>query len=805
MGKYLELNEDELRRVCDPASFPFQTTADLEPLEKIIGQPRAAQAMEFGLKVERQGYNIFVAGITGSGKISYTKAAVEAEAAGKPVPDDWCYVYNFITPGQPKALNLPPGIGNVFRQDMEELVEDLLVEIPKAFEGDDHDKQKATLIKEFQDRSSSLLEELNEMANEQGFALKRTNTGFATIPLVDGKPMSAEDYEKLDLPVREELERKSTDIQLKGLEIMRRIQMAEKETKEKIKELESRIGLFAVGPLFEELKEKYNSYPAVIAHLEAVKENVLEELNVFRGEEEAPAFPWHKRPRESLLTKYKVNLLIDNRDLHGAPVVLEANPSYYNLIGRIEHEHEWGVSVTDFTMIKPGAFHRANGGYLILQVKDVLNYPESWTALKRVLKTGEVRIENMGEQYGLIAMATLKPEPIPIQVKVILIGNPYLYHLLLQYDEDFHKLFKIKADFATDMPRDWENELNLARFISSQCQREKLRHFDAGAVARVVEYSSRLAEDQRKLTTRFNEIVEVLFEADAWAAAEGTPLVMATHVSKAIVEKRKRSNRLEERLLQHFTDGTILLDVTGEVVGQINGLSVLHLGDYQFGKPSRITVSTYPGERGVVHIEREAKMSGQIHTKGVLILGGYLGYKYGVHGPLSLTASVVFEQSYEGVDGDSASSTELYAILSSLAGLPIKQGLAVTGSVNQRGEIQPVGGVTAKVEGFFRVCQLKGLTGEQGVLIPYQNVPNLNLVDEVVEAVRNGQFHIYPVHTVDEGIEILTGVPAGKADARGRYPRNTVHYMVTQALRAYQIRVRGKRSPKKGDSASKQG
>ncbi|KKM09208.1 ATP-dependent protease [Clostridiales bacterium PH28_bin88] len=785
-----ELTSEQLRRTCDPETFPFETTAELEPFQGIIGQQRAAQAMEFGLKVQRPGYNIYIAGAIGSGRVSYARSAVRQMASTEPVPDDWCYVFNFQKPSQPKALSLPAGMGSVFRQDMEELVEDLRMEIPKAFEGDDYDKQKNELFKEFQEKSGLYLEQLNQIATEQGFTLKRTSTGFATIPMVDGKAISPEEYEQLEAEIKEELERRSNEIQLKGMEIIRRIQQAEKATKEKIKELENRIALFAVGPLIDDLGEKYGDFPQVIEYLEDVKDDVLSNLSTFRGEEEEQTtLPWVRRMRENALMKYQVNLLIDNRENQGAPVVVEPNPTYYNLVGRIEHENEWGVLVTDFTMIKPGALHKANGGYLIIHAKDVLNNPGSWEALKRVLKTREVRIENMGEHYGLIAMATSKPEPIPVNVKVVLIGSLFLYHLLHQYDEDFKKLFKIKADFDTDMIRDADNTYELAGFISALCRREGLRHFHRRAVARVVEYSSRLAEDQRRLTTCFNEIVELLYEADAWAASEGSEIVDHCHVAKAFTEKRLRSNLYEEKLHELMAEGTILLDTAGEVVGQVNGLSVLTVGDYTFGRPTRITAATFLGERGVAHIERETKMSGNIHSKGVLIISGYLGAKYAQETPLALSASLCFEQLYEGIDGDSASSAELYALLSSLSGLPIKQGIAVTGSVNQKGEIQPVGGVTAKVEGFFHLCKNRGLTGEQGVIIPRQNVVNLNLSEELIEAVAKGKFHLYAVGTVDEGIEILTGVPAGVRRKNGTYPKGSVHYRVIKTLKKYVSRM----------------
>ena len=478
-------------------------------------------------------------------------------------------------------------------------------------------------------------------------------------------------------------------------------------------------------------------------------------------------------------------MLVDNHDLDGAPVLVETNPTFYNLVGRVEYEARMGVASTDFTMIKAGALHRANGGYLILNVKDVLMNIGAWEALKRVLKTGCLQIENLGEQYGMLAMSSLKPRPVPISVKVVLIGSAQIYQLLYAYDEDFRKLFKVHADFDVEMTNDSINLRKLANFVKTTVEKEKLRHFDRKAVSKVVEYSCRLAGSQKKLTTRFNELVELLCEADIWAALDESKLVRVEHIRQAIDEKRHRANKYEEKLKEMFAEGKFLIDVSGEVVGQVNGLAVLGIGEYMFGKPSRITANTYLGRSGIVNVEREIKMSGSSHSKGVLILSSYLGARYAQKQPLSLTASLTFEQQYSGVDGDSASSTELYALLSSLSGLPIKQSIAVTGSVNQKGEVQPIGGVTQKIEGFFAVCKIKGLTGDQGVMIPHQNVDELTLDDEVVEAVRQGMFHIYPVRTIDEGIELLTGTPAGEEQEDGAYPEGTVHALVSAKLKEY--------------------
>lgn len=802
------LKPEMVFKECDTGLFHFETTGEIPSLESIIGQDRAVKAMEFGLKIKRHGYNIFITGLTGTGKISYARTSTMEVAEKQPVPDDWCYLNNFKNPDAPIAVNLPAGLGSLFARDIATLLEEFNESIPKAFNTDDYERQKGAILKEFQEIRSTLMEELNNAAMEKGFVIKRSGTGFLSIPSRDGKELSEEDFNQLGKEEKEAMEKMSTEVQLKAMEIVRRIQNEEKKLKEKFKELEHKTGHFAVDYLIDDLKEKYEDYPMVVQYLEALQEDVLENLSDFKDDEDEKQlpFPWLKRSgQETAAKKYFVNLIIDNKETKGAPVVVETNPTYYNLIGRIEYENHLGTLNTDFTMIKGGALHKANGGYLILQAKDVLLNLGSWEVLKRVLTNKEVRIESIGEQYAILPMASLKPQPIPLDVKVILIGNPYLYHLLYTHDEDFRKLFKLKVDFETVMDRSPENIRHMANFISTHCQREGLKHFDRLAVARVVEYSSRLAEHQEKLTTCFNEIVEVLYEADTWAMIAGSDIVSGTHVEKAIREKVFRSDKYEQKFQEMIDEGKILLDLDGEKIGQVNGLAILDMGDYFFGKPSRITVATYLGRRGIVNIERESKMSGRIHDKGVLILSGYLGQKYAAETPLTLTASICFEQSYEGVDGDSASSTELYALLSSLAGVPLKQNIAVTGSVNQKGEIQPVGGITRKIEGFFTSCKLRGLTGEQGVMIPRQNIVNLMLEEEVARAVKEGKFHIFAVDTVDEGIEILTGIPAGERGENGRYPEGTINFLVQQKLEMYNDLIASKGKEQEKEKAESQG
>ncbi|MBS4023726.1 MAG: AAA family ATPase [Dethiobacter sp.] len=802
---YRELTPEELRYFCSPEEFEFETTETVAPLEGIIGQERAVRAMEFGLSIKRHGYNVFMTGSTGTGKISYAQSLVNEVAGTEEVPADWCYVNNFENSGHPVALKLPCGRGSRFARDMAELVETLKLEIPKAFDADDYERQKTEIFKTFQEIRAHLLEELGALATEQGFVLKRTSTGFVSIPVIEGKEISTEEFTALSAEVKEELELKSGEIQLKALQVMRRVQSAERTMKEKIKELENQIGLFAVGYLIEELKERYGKFDTVTTYLDAVQKDVLDNLEDFRGAEddEASPFPWLKRKNDPGF-KYRVNIAVDNKDTIGAPVVIETNPTYYNLVGRVEYENKMGMVTTDYMMVKAGAMLKANGGYLILQARDVLTNPGAWEGLKRVLKTREASMENMGEQLGLLAMSSLRPQAIPVNVKVILIGSPMIYQILYHQDEDFRKLFKIKADFDTEMNRNRENMSQMASFVATHCQREGLGYFDRTAVARIVEYSSRLADHQRKLSTRFNEIVEIIYEADAWAQLMKFDIVSGEHVKKAIEEKVFRSDKYEQKMQEMLDEGKILLDLDGAKVGQINGLSVLNSGDYVFGRPSRITAVTYPGRRGIINIERETKMSGQIHDKGLLTLSGYLTAKFAQTMPMSVSASLTFEQLYSGVDGDSASSTELYALLSSLADLPLRQDIAVTGSVNQLGEIQPIGGVTYKIEGFFKACKLNGLTGNQGVIIPVQNVTNLNLSDEVVDAVREKKFRIYTVTTIDEGIEILTGVTAGYPDNEGNYAKDTVYGRVMEKLVSYHDLLE-KAGKEEGEGQDRQG
>ncbi|MFX4261388.1 AAA family ATPase [Pelotomaculum propionicicum] len=777
---------EKLRKVCCGEELDFcRTTEDMRPPEDFIGQERAVRAMQFGLSMNAPGYNIFVVGPPGTGKSTYVQAVVSQAAAGGPVPDDWCYIYNFSDKDRPLAVSLPAGEGRGFKKDVEELLADLRVNIPKAFESGDYENQKDVIIQGVQQKMTGYFQDLETAALEDGFDMKRTPNGIVFIPLKEGKPFSAEDFENLPLQERREMEEKGRKLHKRLEETFHTGRMLEKQANEQIAGLEKEIALFAIGPLVDRLLEKYDKFPPIIDYLKMYLKDVTENLEIFKGSAAAPEQPHGSQEETDPFIRYRVNLFVHNVKNGGSPVVIEPSSLYYNLFGKIEYRSQVLSLNTDHMMIKPGSIHRANGGYLVLQVKDVLSDPFAWDTLKKALKYRQAAVENIGEQYRLVPTVTLRPEPIPLNVKVILIGTPQLYHLLYSQDEDFQKLFKVKVDFDTEMPRNPDNLRQYASFVNAVCQREKLRHFSRDGLARIIEYGSRLAGHQEKLSTRFNEVIEIVYEAAAWALAEDSRYVEAVHVDKALREKVYRSNGLEEKLQEMFTREKILIDTSGRMVGQVNGLYVIGSGGYAFGRPARITARTYMGRGGVVNIERETKMSGSIHSKGVLTLAGYLGGKFAQGKPLGLTAQITFEQLYDGIEGDSASSAELYAILSSLAELPVDQSLAVTGSVNQFGEIQPIGGATEKIEGFFDVCAAKGLTGSQGVVIPAQNVDNLMLKEEVLEAVKKGLFHIYAVRNIEEGIDLLCGVPAGTIKEDGCYPEESVFGRTDRKLREF--------------------
>jgi len=783
---------EKLRRVYDPESLDFETTEEVPPLVGWIGQERGVEAINFGISIKSRGYNIFVAGPGGTGRNSTVKSIVQAKAAQESVPNDWCYVNNFKEPDCPRALRLPAGKGREFVRDMDELIADCKVEIPRAFESEEYERRKAEALDSLNQKKSRLFSTLGRKAETLGFTIQVSKTGVMNVPVVGGRAIDSKSYEKLPDEEKARIEANNQKLQDEVAHVLSSIRQLDKEAKEKLRELDRDIAMFAVGDLLERLKQKYKDYEQVCRHLEDVENHIVSNIKLFKSEEEKTSeiLGVKTAPAQSRYDIYRVNLFVDNSDLKGAPVLVEPNPTYDNLFGRVEYKGKLGSMVTDFHMIKPGAVHRANGGYLVVQALDVLRSPFAWDGLKRVIRSGEVRIESAWEQYRAVPSPTLRPEPIPVNLKVIMIGSPVLYQMLYQMDEDFGRLVKVKAHF--DLEMDWNDDHvnQYARFVSARCEDGKLLPFHKTAVAAIIEYGSWLAGDQQKISTKFNFISNIISEASYWAREESARLVRDEHVKRAIERKEYRSNMLEEKIQRLIEEGTLMVDTKGSVPGQVNGLSILDLGDYAFGKPSRITAAISLGTKGVINVERQAKMSGRVHSKGVMILSGYLASKFGQDKPLCLSASLCFEQLYDEVEGDSASSTELYALLSAISGVPIKQNLAVTGSVNQRGEIQAVGGVTRKIEGFFDVCKKRGLTGDQGVIIPAQNVKHLMLRHDVVEAVARKQFHIYAVKTIEEGIELLTGMPAGEQGPDGKYPEDTVFGKVDAKLQIMAERMK---------------
>jgi lon-related putative ATP-dependent protease len=780
-----ELSVENLRKRAEPSELHCKTTKELTPLEGIIGQRRAVKALRFGLDIKEEGFNIYVSGLPGTGRKTAVKGFLEEVAKSKPVPSDWCYVNNFIDSHQPKAIELPAGKGKEFQMDMRSFVNDARSSLPRAFESEDYAAKRDSLVASIDKERKELLSKLNERAKKEGFVLQSTPIGVLVIPVVKGRPLSEQDLMALSPEIRQEIEKRREQLKTDLRSAMRQLKELQKKIAEKTDEMNQEVALFAIGHLVEELLEKYGRFPDVKTYLEAVKKDVLEHLDSFIEGPKVPTVPFQASWLKELpFRKYEVNLLVDNSSLRGAPVIVEQNSTHQNLFGRIEKEAQFGVLTTDFTMIRGGSLHRANGGYLVLTVEDLLRNLFSYDALKRSLMNECIDIEEAGERLGFITTKGLKPESIPLKVKVVLIGHPNLYPQLYLLDVDFKRLFKVKADFDTTMDRNEENMKRYASFICMFCRKEKLRHLDASGLAKTIEYGSRLAQDQQKLSTRFGDVADIIREANFYAQQENSEYTTAGHVKKAIDEKVYRSNLIQEKIREMIKRNVLLIGTDGEAVGQVNGLSVMSLGDFAFGAPSRVTASVGLGKEGIIDIQREARLAGPIHTKGVLILSGYLAGKYAHDKPLSLSARLVFEQSYGMIEGDSASSTELYALLSALSEVPIKQGLAVTGSVNQKGEVQAIGGVNEKIEGFFEVCKARSFTGEQGVLIPESNIQNLMLKEEVVEAVRAGKFYIYPVKTIDQGIEILTGNKAGTRLSDGTFEEETINQKVEKKLGA---------------------
>jgi len=782
-----ELASQDLRYTCDLTAFDFETTAQLEPLDRIVGQERAIEALKLGLGIKdvKNRYNIYVAGGPGTGKMSAVEHFLSRASADEPQPPDLCYVHNFENPYSPNYLEVPAGKGAQLRTDLEGHIKRLQRDIPKVFESDEFKARSKKISERFGERRTTLLEKMEAEARKLGFAIQRTPIGINTLPLHDtGEPLSQEEYDALPEKKRDEIREHQSQVQALVQEQLQDVARLDEEREAEIKQLAKEAVLFMMEPHFAQLKSHYEGLDKVLAHLDAVKADIVENLESFQNSsgQKKPQFPFPV-PQADPFKKYSVNLLVDNTETEGAPVIVEQNATYPNLFGSIERKIQMGVAVTDFTMIKPGSLHRANGGYLVLDANNLFRLGISWEALKIAIKRREIRIEDPWQMLGYSATEGLRPEPIPFRIKLIIIGSPYIYELLHFYDEDFAKLFNVKADFGMDMERTPEREREIAQFLGTCCKQDpSVLPFDRSGVARMIEHATELTGDRTKLSCQFGTLISIVKEAAYWARTDGSEIVTGDHVMQALKQKDYRRNRIDERIQEMITRDQIFVDTEGAKAGQVNGLAVLQVGDYTFGKPSRITAAVQVGKAGIVDIEREAKLGGKTHSKGIMILRGYLGERFAGEKPLSVSASLAFEQSYSMVDGDSASSTELYAILSALSDLPIRQGLAVTGSVNQKGEVQPIGGANEKVEGFYRVCKAKGLTGEQGVLVPAANVDNLMLDEEVVEAVSAGRFHVYPISSVEEGIELLTGVPAGTRREDGTYPEGTVFARVAERL-----------------------
>jgi len=791
---YEEVPIEKLRWRCDPEALPFETTQTIQACEEIIGQERAQEAIRLGLNIHSVGYNIFVTGLTGTGRFTTIKCILEELNIQGKIPNDFCYVNNFKNPDMPHMLILPSGQGNAFKKEMETLIETLKKKIPLMFENETYLNKKKEVVEKFRNKQAEMFREFEKKVNKEGFALVQVQMGPYSrpgiFPLVEGNPVNIEQLEsmveegKFSKEELEKLKEKQAQLINELEEIFKETRKAEKEIKEELTSLDNEVISPAVKDSISDIKEKFND-KKIHQYLDEVQEDILTNLGRFREKEETPPpIPGLVLPQPvDSFSEYQVNVLVDNSETKGAPIIVETTPNYRNLFGTIERVVERsGIWKTDFLHIKAGSFLRANGGYLIFNALDALMEPWVWPALKRTLKNQVIEIQTYDPFY-FFSTSALKPEPVECSTKVILIGDAQIYYLLYSLDDDFKKIFKIKADFDSVMNKDNDKIQQYASFIRKICDEDKLRPFDRAGIAAVVEHGVRITGRQKKLSTRFHLIADVLREANYWAEKDGSDTVTEKHVDKAIDRRNYRVNLIEEKIQEMIDDGTILIDSDGKVVGQVNGLSVYNLGDYMFGKPSRITAKTSLGKAGIINIEREAEMSGPIHNKGVYILTGYLRGKYAQDKPITMSASLCFEQSYSGVEGDSASSTEIYALLSSISELPLRQDIAVTGSVNQKGEVQPIGGVNEKIEGFFDVCKAKGLTGKQGVMIPHLNIDDLMLRKDVVEAVKEQKFHIYPVKTIDQGIEILTGVEAGEKLENGLFKEETVNGLVDKKLR----------------------
>ena len=783
MTKGEGLNVDQLYKRCDPSILPFESTAELPDLTEIIGQERAFEAVRFGINIKNSGYNIFALGPPGIGKHSLVTQLLAEPARRRTSPSDWCYVNNFDDPRRPRALAIPPGRGRGLRDDMSRLIEDLKTAIPAAFESDEYRARTQEIEEEFKERQEKAISELQQKAQEEDINLIRTPAGFAFAPSRKGEVISPEEFEGLPEAERERIAAIVARLQEKLRAVIRQVPQWRQERRDRVLALNREVAISAVEHPFHNLREKYADLPQVVAYLEASQEDIITNIDDFRQQDDTPpgiaVFTGEHAPS---FRRYEVNLIVERGDESGVPVIYEDNPTYHNLAGALEHVAMMGALLTDFTLIKGGALHRANGGYLLLDAHKVLTQPFAWEGLKRAIRSKELRVEPVERLMSLVSTVSLEPEPIPLDIKVIILGDRFLYYLLCEYDPDFADLFKVAADFEETLERTPASQQRFAQLIATMARKHQLNPFSRQAVARIIEHSSRMSGDTQKLSTHLRSVADLLHESDYHAHAAQATTVDALHVQQAIDAQERRASRLRENIQEAIQRGTILIATAGKVTGQVNGLSVIEMGGYAFGIPHRITARVRLGEGEVIDIEREVELGGPLHSKGVLILAGFLGSHYAADVPLSLSASLVFEQSYGQVEGDSASCAELCALLSAVAGTPVKQSLAVTGSVNQHGEIQAIGGVNEKIEGFFDTCRTRGLTGEQGVLIPASNVPHLMLHNDVVDAAKKGLFHIFPVATIDQSMALLTGLPAGEPDTIGSYPPQTINGRIQARL-----------------------
>ena len=782
-----ELNYKNLKISCDPSIFKFKTTEELDNIETGIGQERGIKALEFGLNVDINGYNLYLEGPAGVGKTMYTKHYLDKISKKQKTPCDWCYIYNFENPNEPIALPLHAGQGKEFKEQMEVFIKDIKNDLKNTFNNEDFEKEKALIAQTYEEKREALMVKLNKKSEKYGFQVKSAQNGIYMMPIINGKAIEQEEFEKLDDETKQNFEDNSSIVQEQILQVINEIKNIEQESQKKLSEWQSNVALLTINAHINYIRSKFKRNKKISTFLENIKKDILKNIDYFLAEpqNETQQMPGPRPEPPKPWENYRVNLFIDNSAQEGAPVIMDSNYSYHNIFGKLEYENYYGSLKTDYTMLKPGLLHKANGGYIIFQAHDLIENAVCYEGLKKALRQKQLLIENTADPRSPMVMVSLKPEPIPLDLKVIIVGDEQIYQTLLAVDYDFRKLFKIKVEFEDSSDNTEENMNKLARFIHGFCEQEQLPHLDPSAVAKIMEYSSRLADNQDKLSTRFNDLAQIIGEAATWAKMKKSKIVTAEFVDMALSERANRIKKYDSMYTEMIKENTLLIDTTGAKVGQINGLTIMNIGDYMFGKPVKITATTYTGKNGVINIEREVDLSGSTHSKGVYILSGYLGEKFAQDIPLSLTASICFEQLYNGVDGDSASSTELYAILSSLSGVPINQSFAVTGSVNQKGEIQPIGGVNEKIEGFFQICKMRGLDGTHSVMIPIQNQKNLNLSNEVVDAVKNGLFHIYAISTIDEGIELLTGVPAGKKDSNGNFPAGTINYLAYEKLKKY--------------------